>query len=585
MIVAYYLDNYLKRAVDVAEELSKGTLPVFDTNKYCRYFEDGNRLDFESVYFERRKNLTMFGLVSVLWQDIDERGLVSEGKRLEYAGRLLNIIEDVLREPTWVLPAHGSIEHLEGKRVSIDLFAAETAGALAEIISLISNHPDINNSLKDKYSQIYEKVFDEIDNRIFQIFTAKEPCDWWENVAMNWCSVCSGNVGIAAYYMLKDIDDARYKYITDRVTKAMKIYISSMSKDGVCSEGLGYFKYGMEYYLKFLECIGRLDVINENKEVFLFPQRIYLGYGCSVNFSDCLIENKAKFGITSITAKVIDEVKIHRDMCRQSSDEEYELDFNPELVEIFGGDECHRWLGAYSDYKWVKDYGKYLKCDDSDMKNYVFPDSQWLVKDLKNGMKIYAKGGHNDESHNHNDVGSFALMYGGKEILCDLGSGEYTGDYFGDKRYEILCNSSKGHNVPILDGNYQKSGRDNKADLFDYKDEKLTISFGKAYGHYNLLRCIEFSDTGLTIADKAEELSEMTESFCLRIKPEIAGNKIFIPAGQETVTMTFDGGEININKCIHVNHSGIPEEVYLLTVKKYLDVAGTIEFLINIEIE
>ena len=67
-----------------------------------------------------------------------------------------------------------------------------------------------------------------------------------------------------------------------------------------------------------------------------------------------------------------------------------------------------------------------------------------------------AKGGNNGESHNHNDVGSFLYLAGDEMLLTDLGAGEYTRDYFGEKRYDILCNHSFGHSVPVIDGKGRK---------------------------------------------------------------------------------------------------------------------------------
>ena len=68
------------------------------------------------------------------------------------------------------------------------------------------------------------------------------------------------------------------------------------------------------------------------------------------------------------------------------------------------------------------------------------------------------KGGTNQEPHNHNDVGSFFYVLGSDMLLEDLGAGEYTADYFGEKRYHIFCNSSFSHNVPILCGMGQYAG-------------------------------------------------------------------------------------------------------------------------------
>src|SRR5690606_14252624 len=42
------------------------------------------------------------------------------------------------------------------------------------------------------------------------------------------------------------------------------------------------------------------------------------------------------------------------------------------------------------------------------------------------GFYFAAKGGHNYESHNHNDAGHFILYYDGKPVIVDAGVGTYT---------------------------------------------------------------------------------------------------------------------------------------------------------------
>ena len=94
-----------------------------------------------------------------------------------------------------------------------------------------------------------------------------------------------------------------------------------------------------------------------------------------------------------------------------------------------------------------------------------------------------AKGGNYGESQNHNDVGSFLYLAGDEMLLTDLGAGEYTRDYFGEKRYDILCNHSFGHSVPVIDGKGQKEGTEYACSHFEADGSGRTvISFGQAYG-------------------------------------------------------------------------------------------------------
>ena len=122
----------------------------------------------------------------------------------------------------------------------------------------------------------------------------------------------------------------------------------------------------------------------------------------------------------------------------------------------------------------------------------ILEKAEWLIAESENSCGLAIKGGSNDEPHNHNDVGHFIYISGDKVISADLGAGEYTRDYFGDGRYGILCCSSLGHSLPVIDGQGQKAGKQHRADVFsvvrhgisDGKREEaaeITIDMTSAY--------------------------------------------------------------------------------------------------------
>jgi hypothetical protein len=74
------------------------------------------------------------------------------------------------------------------------------------------------------------------------------------------------------------------------------------------------------------------------------------------------------------------------------------------------------------------------------------------------GLFLSAKGGHNDEGHNHNDVGTFVVALDGDPVLVDAGVGEYDRATFGPDRYTIWTMRSAYHNVPEIDGTEQAAG-------------------------------------------------------------------------------------------------------------------------------
>nr|WP_301290250.1 heparinase II/III family protein [Paenibacillus sp. 1781tsa1] len=84
-------------------------------------------------------------------------------------------------------------------------------------------------------------------------------------------------------------------------------------------------------------------------------------------------------------------------------------------------------------------------------------------------VAISVKGGHNDEPHNHNDLGQFIIHCGGENILCDPGAGLYTQAYFAPGRERLFHISSSGHNVPLIEGQEQSSGQQAQAHVLEAK--------------------------------------------------------------------------------------------------------------------
>jgi hypothetical protein len=113
--------------------------------------------------------------------------------------------------------------------------------------------------------------------------------------------------------------------------------------------------------------------------------------------------------------------------------------------------------------------------------SYHFPD--WDVAIARDsagttdGFYFSAKGGHNAEQHNHNDVGSFMLYYNGASVFIDVGPGTYTRETFGRGRYDIWTMQSDYHNVPRINGVAQVKGRNFQATASRYEAQDRVIRF------------------------------------------------------------------------------------------------------------
>ena len=54
-----------------------------------------------------------------------------------------------------------------------------------------------------------------------------------------------------------------------------------------------------------------------------------------------------------------------------------------------------------------------------------YPETEFCHMKNKSGMFVAAKGGFNNESHNHNDAGTFSLYVNTIPVLIDAGVGTY----------------------------------------------------------------------------------------------------------------------------------------------------------------
>jgi hypothetical protein len=101
------------------------------------------------------------------------------------------------------------------------------------------------------------------------------------------------------------------------------------------------------------------------------------------------------------------------------------------------------------------------------------------------GLYLAAQGGHNAESHNHNDVGNFMVYADGEPLLIDAGVDTYTAKTFSSRRYEIWTMQSAYHNLPTIGGVMQGAGRQFEATKVGYRagddGAEMTLSLAKAY--------------------------------------------------------------------------------------------------------
>ena len=123
----------------------------------------------------------------------------------------------------------------------------------------------------------------------------------------------------------------------------------------------------------------------------------------------------------------------------------------------------------------------------------------------QNGWYYSAKGNHNAESHNHNDIGHFIAYYNNQPVLIDPSNGIYTQKTFSEQRYEIWTMQSGWHNLPVVNGCEEPIGKEFRANAFSLDGKTTTVQFASAYppeaGLKDLERRISISDEGIDVSD------------------------------------------------------------------------------------
>lgn len=535
--------SLLRREIEMQGEALRGLeLPELTEELFAVYEQTGRRLTYEKHYFERRKRLTVYGLLA-LWYE-----------RQEDLEELARIMEGICREETWAVPAHVNRQEANW-RETVDLFACETGQTLAQLVTQLAG------KLDDRVSQ---KVRSLVKERLLDSFMKVPEGQWrWEIFRNNWVAVCGGCLGCMALDLLPEHGTER-TLLLERVERLMPEYLAGMKEDGTCPEGLSYYTYGMIYYAGFYSKWKGAAFLQQEKlqNIARFQQLCYLPGGVTVAFADGSLHDRYRLGLTCFLAAHVEGVAV------------------PDIQSAmhFEDDHCYRFLGNYQDDVWVTEY---LRLQQNTPKaeaawgRHILPDAQWAIWQGTK-VSVACKGGHNGEPHNHNDVGSFQYVYGGECYLTDLGCGEYTKEYFReDTRYTILCNRSLGHNVPMVGGREQCVGVQYGASVFrEFGENGVELAYAGAYPEgcvSELTRQIQLDlhSGRMQLRDKAEGFrgsEEFVENLVTQIEPRIEEDGICLTGRGGTICIRIRNQNVSfkVKEERFQNHKGVGERVWLL---------------------
>jgi hypothetical protein len=421
--------------IPLAEILLKEPIPQQPDNLYLDFSRTGNRTHWQRVSRQRRDRIKWLVLAECL----------------ENKERFLEAIEEIVRilcsERTWVMPAHDrDLANFKGERTDIDLGSARLAWNLATADYLLGN----------KLSSDTRKLIrDNIGHRIFEPFrdmaTGKREANWWFSTTNNWNAVCLANVTGSALALLESRQDRALFVVA--AEKYSKNFLRGFTPDGYCTEGVDYWNYGFGHYLLLAESVyqstrGRVDFLDSDhvRRVANYGSHIEIVNGVYPAFADCSVMAQPSPWILYYVSRRFG-LGLRRWENRDLASSESNLyltmmlSFQNSASQTPVASEAFRGTGLRS---WFNQ-GGILICRP--------------VEDTAYRLGVALKGGHNDEHHNHNDVGSFIAVVGSRALLVDPGREVYTKRTFSSRRYDSKVLNSFGHSVPIVAGKLQKTGR------------------------------------------------------------------------------------------------------------------------------
>lgn len=584
-----FRNNFRRDIMETAEKLLPDTMPDITQELFGLYEKNGNRTLYERVYFSRRRFLAVLGLAAIAQKEDCTGSDHRQGAEKEVLEKLAQVIDDICGEECWALPPHVDRRE-QGWQVTVDLFAAETAQTLAELAYRLEGRLP---------ARTIDGIRQNVERRVFfPFFSSKVPYRNWEHGMHNWNGVCAGAIGSACIHLMEDKD--RLKKSLTRICGGLQYYLKGFEEDGACTEGLGYYTYGMTYFVNFAQELydateGECDLFNgewggfskdgndKRQRIADFMGKCFFGDGRTLSFADGNSRGRFRAGLSCVLA-------MH-----------YPGFSFPDFSGAAGldTDGCYRFAGlkmdllmpdrlmAYSKGQKAFPHGSFIPVSQSSPRGNgsyrpvgrsvdILPCAQWVVARSEAGACMACKGGHNMEFHNHNDVGHFIYEGAGELFFTDLGAGEYRKGYFGEGRYKVLCNRSLGHSVPIINGEEQSAGRDHRCSDFsaEEQDGKAVVRMDIA-GAYekdmvrHLLRRLEFDlDTGmLKVCDKIQmhedKEERVEENLVTQIRPVVEGEKVLLPSGEWVCVLTLSGREnVHIIEYEHSNHKGVREKVY-----------------------
>ncbi len=506
---------------------------VVKATDYLAYERNGSR-----VIMEKPMNENAVALSNLFFAEL------AEGKG-RFLDQIINGVWYFSEMSTWSLSAHVPAYQSSKRSLPqtgthvVDLMAGDMGSFLSWIHYFFQAEMDKVNP------EIAVRLKNNIQERVIDPYMTRTDM-WWQafeltpkQIVNNWNPWCNFNV-LTSILLIEDNPEQKIAGIY-KTMRSVDKYINYMKADGACDEGPSYWGHAAAKLYDYLEILAlatgnKVNLFDQPmiKDMGEYISQSYIGGdNWVVNFADASARYSGeplliyRYGTAVKSTEMQSFAKYLWDA--KSSKLSFSRDAFRSLENLRTIHEIDGATAALpsNPYKW-------------------YPETEFLYIREK-GFFFGAKGGFNNESHNHNDLGNFILYLDEQPVFIDAGVGTYNKKTFSPQRYDIWTMQSAYHNVPQINGIDQKDGGQfrTKNTKFDAKKGVFQTDIAGAYPKEaqvnSWIRTYTAKNKSLQITDQFEINNPSKPNvitFMLAAEPRLENGKILL--NNDKHTMTYD---------------------------------------------
>ena len=479
--------------INAGEKMLDYKWQVIRATDYLEYERSGERNIMQNPYEANRKAINVLMMAEL-----------AEGKG-RFIDQLINGVFFSCEMTSWVLSAHLPRQSTkrsmpDWREQIIDLGSGNYGSMLSWVYYFFHDTFDKADPV------ISLRLRHELQERILDPFMENDR-EWWMafywkpgEIINNWNPWCNSNV-LQCYLLLENDRDK----LTDAVWRTMQSvdkFINFVKSDGACEEGTSYWGHAAGKMYDYLQILS--DGTNGKVSLFSNPMirrmgeyisRSYVGDGWVVNFADASAKGGGDAPLIYRYGRAVGS----EEMMQFAA---YLLKGKRPTIPL--GNDAFRTLQCVllnKELEQTRPAHNVPACT-------WYPETEFCYLTNNSGWFLATKGGFNNESHNHNDAGTFSLYINNTPMFIDAGVGTYTRQTFSSERYSIWTMQSNYHNLPMINGVPQRFGQEYKATNVVCKEKQrffsadISTAYPEEAAVNSWIRSYKLENKRLVITDK-----------------------------------------------------------------------------------